>query len=578
MMSQQLYPVDNYVRALDTIAQSDHVILYCGAGVTISSTGLSWQGMVSAVAERLTDLKDFKILDEENFSSLKEYIRNPQIEPMRKASLLSELIREIEASESNSLKYKEILRRALTASLYSKYKRQAAPFSSNTQLLDHISLLAFYLLLCGKRVSIITTNYDTFLEGHLRMMLAVLTQWGFTFGLKVYSNGEPVTSANEARQVSFHYLHGRVPRNSDSKNTNLNGTKVKNGEVVFSEEDYFKHQNKTRKRIGRIMGDDGVIVIIGSSLEDPPLLQWLHSNKASKKLATVWVTTISKEKIDAPHILDKNRRNKISFLSKRLKHIGIDYYIPFRCYGEVPEFFRDVILRLGVRRTVRSKSRSIDISTQLQLSDWSKKVEERINTRKITYRLYRTLHSGNEQIQKIANSFIGQFYPVSTKVELWLRGLAPGLGDPSQFVKVADSSGVVLDPRSRRIEHLSRRFPSRSASVRAFQDAQAELLTLKDLGLQTNSSRWQAFYAIPIQDDLGLDANAAPQVTVGVIGLAFKIDDSCGAKPKGEKDRDAFAQIVHEKAFDLGLNYGPEKKLRDALLVVSRKTLELLHD
>ena len=111
MMSQQLYPVDNYVRALDTIAQSDHVILYCGAGVTISSTGLSWQGMVSAVAERLTDLKDFKILDEENFSSLKEYIRNPQIEPMRKASLLSELIREIEASESNSLKYKEILRR-----------------------------------------------------------------------------------------------------------------------------------------------------------------------------------------------------------------------------------------------------------------------------------------------------------------------------------------------------------------------------------------------------------------------------------------------------------------------------------
>lgn len=65
---------------------------------------------------------------------------------------------------------------------------------------------------------------------------------------------------------------------------------------------------------------------------------------------------------------------------------------------------------------------------------------------------------------------------------------------------------------------------------------------------------------------------------MGVIRLAFKIDDSCGTKPKGEKDRDAFAQIVHEKAFDSGRNYGPEKKLRDALVVVSKKTLELLHD
>ena len=47
-----------------------------------------------------------------------------------------------------------------------------------------------------------------------------------------------------------------------------------------------------------------------------------------------------------------------------------------------------------------------------------------------------------------------------------------------------------------------------------------------------------------------------------VIGLAFKIDDFCGAKPKSEKDREAFAQIVHEKAFDLCRNYGPEKTSR----------------
>lgn len=43
-----------------------------------------------------------------------------------------------------------------------------------------------------------------------------------------------------------------------------------------------------------------------------------------------------------------------------------------------------------------------------------------------------------------------------------------------------------------------------------------------------------------------------------VIELAFKIDDYCGAKLKGEKDREAFAQIVHEKAIDLCRNYGPE--------------------
>ena len=63
-----------------------------------------------------------------------------------------------------------------------------------------------------------------------------------------------------------------------------------------------------------------------------------------------------------------------------------------------------------------------------------------------------------------------------------------------------------------------------------------------------------------------------------LLDLLFKIDDFCGAKPKSEKDREAFAQIVHEKAFDLCRNYGPEKKLRDALLVMSKMTLELLHD
>ena len=49
---------------------------------------------------------------------------------------------------------------------------------------------------------------------------------------------------------------------------------------------------------------------------------------------------------------------------------------------------------------------------------------------------------------------------------------------------------------------------------------------------------------------------------MGVIRLAFKMDDSCGVKPKVEKDRDAFAQLVHEKAFDFGRNYGPEKTSR----------------
>lgn len=36
-----------------------------------------------------------------------------------------------------------------------------------------------------------------------------------------------------------------------------------------------------------------------------------------------------------------------------------------------------------------------------------------------------------------------------------------------------------------------------------------------------------------------------------VIGLAFKIDDFYGAKPKSEKDREAFAQIIHEKLLTL---------------------------
>ena len=80
----------------------------------------------------------------------------------------------------------------------------------------------------------------------------------------------------------------------------------------------------------------------------------------------------------------------------------------------------------------------------------------------------------------------------------------------------------MLNPNTRRVESYLRRFPSRSAALRALQIGRAELVTLRTLGLADSASRWQAFYSTPIFGVLG-DSGLRVPAGVGSVVVAMKL-------------------------------------------------------
>jgi hypothetical protein len=94
-----------------------------------------------------------------------------------------------------------------------------------------------------------------------------------------------------------------------------------------------------------------------------------------------------------------------------------------------------------------------------------------------------------------------------------------------------------------------------------------ELLTLADLGLPTNASRWQAFYAIPImKSPKAAGGMTIAPIPIGSISLAFQL-----AGQADIEERNRFSEDMKKNAREI--NRGKkealavaEAKLRATLL------------
>jgi len=533
---QLLCSQEFYRDAIKSILSAKKIVIYCGAGVSYALTGLTWNNLIFDVAKRLEgDFKRFvgeRAYKEEHNHLLNE-IRQNAGNPSGNASLVASYIKQFQ--EANPFPYsgEATLTKLIGDALY----RLSVPSNNDAYLLSYISYLVVSLLRAKVEVVVVTTNYDSYLEEALRVGVEFLNNDiqddEEQVTVRVRSNVESYDSTPDRPELSILYLHGRIPLNK-IPDTQPNGKSINNGKLVFSDVDYFESEKQTKKLLNRAADGADCFLVLGSSLDDPPLVRWIQSNKRKKreiaaiesgetasepkKATVVVVQPIREEDYEKLALTDSERKVYAGLKNRRYALLGVDYYLPVRCYIDIALPIRDSIVS---GKTIESDKPYVS-PTYTDLSNWSTSISGNLSDPSRSVSLYEALSKNSEYVGSALSKLLIFPHDFTTKIEFWIRGVAPHEGDPSYLVKVADSSGIVLNPNTRRVESYLRRFPSRSAALRALQIGRAELVTLRTLGLADSASRWQAFYSTPIFGVLG-DSGLRVPAGVGSVVVAMKL-------------------------------------------------------
>lgn len=586
-----LFSATDYDAAISRVISADHIVIYCGAGVSQALTGLSWSGLIKAMVRNLeSDLVSVgddspnKLLTKGQYEALTEYIQSPNSSPQRNASIVDEFISALSrlpVGRDHDIFLRDTMRSVLYENLVKGYR--------TPPLIDGICNFVTLLMESNKKISIVTTNYDTHIENILRARLqqdrrgrssAKRTALSAShYDMFIYSNLDDFdVTMCQPGQVDFHYIHGRVGKSSDAELTQPDGKPICDGNIVFSEFDYYHSQGETVKRLEKLVGENDCIVIVGSSLDDPPLVQWIQQDREGRNSPVDQARVIVLQAIDLepetePRRKETKRRDICGFKRARLEHLGVDKYLPFRSFGSIPDFFRDAVIEHSdVTASMASKNH-----TYRELREWSQKVDSKLRQQKNLTKLSKMLHNDAPRIAKFINTLMPEGYDIEFKTELWVRGINPHAGDPYYLVKAVDSAGPTLVPELRRVEYSARRFPSRSTALRALQFGRSELISLLGLGLESDASRWQAFYAVPLYAEPRIAHDGRSRLVVGSISLAIKLPTDIQRDRQSLALRRDFCEAIEYRRDSLFASKG-EQKLREVVEITGRNILSVISE
>ena len=475
------------------ISKSERVVIFCGAGVTIGRTGISWGDLVRQVGSKTLCTEE----DQLSFcKACENFFGSTSFTAEQKASVAAA-----------NLQDDTTINEVIAETLYTNSGYQEG------RLLNALSHLIIEMLIEHKDIDIVTTNYDTYIEDSIfslidtyknndeiklpeeccpRMNVTILKDDGFEEKKRMYDGG--------GNTVNVVYLHGRV----DKKGAAL-------GTVVFSERDYEKSHDRTTKKLMELFKNSPTI-IVGSSLADTPLIRSLlglarEESKGGRVHCHRYAVM--------DRVLEGNEAStELQVL--RAKQLGLKPLF-YDYYDEITDIFWNLyaFLLKGVDDFEE------DLPCELAKNDWVKKAEEQSRERTISTQVY---EYSARFARRIRNNFgVEDEY---LKIEFWFLE-----GDDGQthrrFLKVwTNSAGPVYTRGLRRCEEITRANAKRVASMRSFVDGRVNLTRLDELNIgnagtggfgDTDSSRWKTFFSVPITyvfEERGVE------VTVGVVTLA----------------------------------------------------------
>jgi hypothetical protein len=410
-----------------------------------------------------------------------------------------------------------------------------------------------------KSVSIVTSNYDTYIEdsiiNELYAQKTPTKDFGVDLRLVGYAyeegdEGDPCYDYAFARneklpKIEVHHLHGRICSknysyalgdlvfNEDEKeedeDTDLRKSDkfIRNGKLVFSEKDYEESHDRSLKVLTKLFSQ-GTTIIVGSSLTDTPL-----------------VRSILKIKSESEEQHGKNDGKAVSsgcaiyafmkcgadgyekFQLERAEALGIEPLF-YEFHDEIPEVFSNLTALLVHGNKDGSYSEVLPCDRALK--EWVELTNRQKQSREL-------VEDGYEMSAKIARNVIVKDYARKNelvKIECWFLDLEGDVSKKKKVLRVwTNSVGPTFATDLRRTEAVDSSNAEKVASVQAFCEGAPKIIPIDQLKLglvklkddkNISATRWKTFMSVPIVipfKEYGVD------VTVGVVTLAstYKYSD-----------------------------------------------------
>ena len=497
----QFFHDDEVKKAIHALAQAKDLVIYCGAGVTIDRTGLNWNGLI----ERIFFDPEGMETEDPTPDEIALLLENE--DPQRVASALQ--------------KYRELHDAKAPISHFLTPRIQQHLYRQNGWqegfLAKRVIELAVAYIECGKRVTIFTTNYDQYIEeAYDRYKDARNKELNLslpTLNLQFFKEGQvapfrPTDDESNRSEIRLIYLHGRVPRTGEAE-----------GRLVVSEIDYVETRQLVVDTLQCFFEpQETAVLIVGSSLTDPPLVEALASTKNDARqagnifqdgaklspprryaLLPISSTKHTKHDHDQAARLCGHAKARCELLSLQLLLCDFKF--------QIAQFCQELMLATS-QPTIDAYSRDGHSYGKL-LQEWWKSWNRPVRGKGSNLspgRLYRLLNAKLEDFYATVDQAPHTKDKELFKLEVWARE------NPNETNRKlalwASSCGMLLDRSVLKREELA--LTSTHSSVRAFQEGRPQYYPSAD-----PHSRWRTFLSVPIYVSQGLD-----QLPVGVVTLA----------------------------------------------------------
>jgi len=565
------------------VNDSKSIVIYCGAGVTADRTGVGWLGLINRVADKLMECPDSRLIknletcfdndkDDKKLQSarnaVKEYLNDEDVPLEVKATM-------VEALAKNEKNNNDAIQKVFAEALY----RDSGWHRGRTlqKLVDFIVISACM----GKSISIITTNYDTYIERAICKRLQFLKDSNLSedseskkplpelswVAYKRVNSGpndevrevkppEPLFSGDEGgSSIEVNYIHGRIAENGDL-----------DGSLVFSEQDYAASHDGTVEKLIKWF-EKGPTIIVGASLNDVPLVRGLLGFKRTIKegsessYAGIYAI-LRRIAIDSEDISDQFQLSRAEILGIKL--------LMFDSYNDIPDIFSNLIALCA---------QGVDgyggkLPCELALEDWIGQTAK--FSRKISEYGY---EMSSIVIDEIFKKLIGEKEKI--KIEFWFVGYAEGSSDKKVLRVWTNSVGPTFTTGLRREEDVLRDNEKKVASVKAYSSGIPEIISLDKLNVgfdeknnkDASVGRWKTFLAVPLSVP---SKKYNVDIVVGVVTLAstYKMSDSNFYDSKSFESALSSGESVPPSGLDSDINN--KRLIVDYLRVMGRNLAETI--
>lgn len=517
---------DSTLTALRKIADCHSLVLYCGAGVTRDRTGLGWDELVKSTFRFARRRKH----DPELAEALEHLLAVDTASPKQRASLVYETFRRPGEEETS------FLRPYLHKALYQENGW------SEGYLLRNVALLAVFCAYLDKPVSLVTTNYDDYLD---REVCEALDDFFDSPspdepipGVRCIVLGEPTTTReirapiNSSQYIEINFIHGRVDQDGQAS-----------GRVVFSENSYSATYRRTVDFLLPIFGKDSGLLTLGASLTDEPLIEALTLTKMHAGARFAMLTVPPEVLLDQDSAREASPSLTLAkierALAKRGEHLGVNSLFPSN-FAQVAQFVEELRLCVLMEYFGHLRRYGKEVSYPARLDQWWEAWR---------HSSFATDHSGNYEFLRAAlDDLVARFNSDGLsrdkevlRLEVWVRQ-DPSARRNRRLTLFANSTGPLMADSALRRERVDRF--SQIASIRAFNEGKPILVGLEDLEFPNSSTRWKTFLAAPIfvEETIDVDGNGfTGSLPVGVVTL-------CSTFPRSELRRED-TSVLADKSF-----------------------------